>query len=133
RDSRDPFRAGDDRARELATRRVVAGRIPRIRARHAEGDDATRGERGRIADPLGRGRGLSFRARSLRYRGWNRSERESRMPKLLEGKVAIVTGGSQGLGQAIAGALGIDGANVLLVARRPEELEMAAAQVRKHG
>lgn len=55
------------------------------------------------------------------------------MARLLEGKVAIVTGGSQGLGQAIATALGVDGARVLLVARRPEALEMAAAQVRKLG
>jgi 3-oxoacyl-[acyl-carrier protein] reductase len=55
------------------------------------------------------------------------------MPSLLEDKVAIVTGASQGLGKAIAVALGSDGAKVLLVARRETELESVAAEVRNFG
>lgn len=55
------------------------------------------------------------------------------MPKLLEDKVAIVTGGSQGLGKAAGTALAVDGARVLLVARREEELDAAAADIRAAG
>ena len=53
------------------------------------------------------------------------------MARLLEGKTAIVTGASQGLGLAIAMALGVDGADVLLVARREKELGAAAEKVRQ--
>lgn len=36
----------------------------------------------------------------------------------LDGRVAIVTGGSSGIGRSIAGALGRAGASVVIVARR---------------
>ena len=51
------------------------------------------------------------------------------MPKLLDEKVAIVTGASQGLGLAIATALSIDGAKVLMVARSEGAVEEAAVEV----
>ena len=54
------------------------------------------------------------------------------MNKLLQDKVAVVTGGSQGLGLAIGTALGIDGAKVLLVSRVEEKLKSALAKIRAH-
>lgn len=55
------------------------------------------------------------------------------MPRLLDGKAAVVTGASQGLGAAIARALAVDGARVLLVARRVAELESVAESIRSAG
>jgi NAD(P)-dependent dehydrogenase (short-subunit alcohol dehydrogenase family) len=48
----------------------------------------------------------------------------------LHGKVAIVTGGSRGIGLAAATALARAGANVVIAARKPEPLEQAAEQIR---
>jgi 3-oxoacyl-[acyl-carrier protein] reductase len=46
-------------------------------------------------------------------------------------KVALVTGASSGLGYAIARELACEGASVAIVARRPAELEHAAAEILK--
>jgi gluconate 5-dehydrogenase len=51
----------------------------------------------------------------------------------LTGRVALVTGGSRGLGLQIAEALGDAGAKVLLTARKAEELEQAAAALQDRG
>ena len=51
----------------------------------------------------------------------------------LTGQVAVVTGASSGLGRATAVALARAGADVALVARAPEDLELAAAEVRGAG
>lgn len=51
----------------------------------------------------------------------------------LQGRVAVVTGGSSGIGLAMATALGAAGADVVLVARRPEPLADAVAQLQAHG
>jgi NAD(P)-dependent dehydrogenase (short-subunit alcohol dehydrogenase family) len=52
----------------------------------------------------------------------------------LEGRRALVTGGSSGIGEAIARALGLAGASVLLVARGAGgALEAAAARLREDG
>jgi NAD(P)-dependent dehydrogenase (short-subunit alcohol dehydrogenase family) len=47
----------------------------------------------------------------------------------LAGKAAIVTGGSRGVGKAIAAALAREGADVALVAREPVALAAAAAEI----
>ena len=51
----------------------------------------------------------------------------------LEGRVALVTGASSGIGREIALALAEAGAGVLLVARRAAQLEASCAQVRAAG
>jgi NAD(P)-dependent dehydrogenase (short-subunit alcohol dehydrogenase family) len=51
----------------------------------------------------------------------------------LDGRVAVVTGGSSGIGRAIAGALAGAGARVMLVARGVSALEETAGQLRASG
>ncbi len=51
----------------------------------------------------------------------------------LAGKVAIVTGGSRGIGRSIAIALAEAGADVVVAARKPESLEESVAAVRATG
>ena len=47
----------------------------------------------------------------------------------LEGKVALVTGASKGIGRAIAGSLADCGAKVMLSSRKQDQLEIAAAEI----
>jgi NAD(P)-dependent dehydrogenase (short-subunit alcohol dehydrogenase family) len=51
----------------------------------------------------------------------------------LTGKIALVTGGSRGLGLQIAQGLGEMGARIAISARKKAELEEAKAQLAKHG
>lgn len=51
----------------------------------------------------------------------------------LAGRVALVTGGNSGIGEAMALALGLAGARMILVARRQPELDAAAARLRAQG
>lgn len=51
----------------------------------------------------------------------------------LDGKLALITGGSKGIGLGIARAMTGAGADVLLAARQPDELESAAAELRACG
>lgn len=48
----------------------------------------------------------------------------------LSGRVAVVTGGSKGLGAAMASGLASAGADLVLVSRHQEELESAAKQIK---
>ena len=52
---------------------------------------------------------------------------------MAEQRAALVTGGSSGIGHAIAQALGEDGYGITLSARRPEKLEEAAKQLSDGG
>lgn len=51
----------------------------------------------------------------------------------LEGKVALITGASAGIGQASARALAREGARLVLTARRPERLDALIDEAREHG
>jgi NAD(P)-dependent dehydrogenase (short-subunit alcohol dehydrogenase family) len=51
----------------------------------------------------------------------------------MSARAALVTGGSSGIGLAIARALGEDGYGITLSARRPEKLEQAAAALEADG
>jgi NAD(P)-dependent dehydrogenase (short-subunit alcohol dehydrogenase family) len=48
-------------------------------------------------------------------------------------RAALITGGSSGIGLAIARALGEDGYGVTVAARRPEKLDAAAEELRSAG
>ncbi|MGP3637112.1 SDR family NAD(P)-dependent oxidoreductase [Streptomyces sp. 24-1644] len=51
----------------------------------------------------------------------------------LDGRVAVVTGGSSGIGRSIAGALAHAGASVVIVARREAELTKAVGELTAEG
>jgi len=55
------------------------------------------------------------------------------MPRVLEGKTAVVTGGGSGLGREMAVALGAAGANVAVVGRRRPPIEETRASIEKSG
>lgn len=51
----------------------------------------------------------------------------------LTGRVAIVSGGSMGLGLQMAEGLAEMGANLVMCARKKERCEEAAERLRRHG
>ena len=51
----------------------------------------------------------------------------------LNGRIALITGGSRGLGKSMALALSDAGAHIALVARDEQKLEAAAAEIRQRG
>ena len=55
------------------------------------------------------------------------------MDQSMEGKVAIVTGSSKGIGRAVAEQLGTRGARVVINARSPEHLAEVEAEMQSQG
>ncbi len=51
----------------------------------------------------------------------------------IKGKVALITGGSKGIGKAAAEALAKEGCNIVICARNEKELKTTAAELQKHG
>ncbi len=54
-------------------------------------------------------------------------------PDLLNGQVALVTGGGTGIGRGISESLAQAGADVVITSRRPEHLAPAVEELRRYG
>ena len=63
----------------------------------------------------------------------NVKERIKMEAKMLEGKTAIITGASYGMGQTMAELFAEEGANVVLTARGQEKLDKAVEEIRAKG
>ena len=50
--------------------------------------------------------------------------------KLLEGKIALITGGGRGIGKSIALAFAGEGADIVITARSDKQLKTVAAKIR---
>lgn len=73
--------------------------------------------------PVGGGAGLPRDPRRLL------ADREAELKRAVAGRVVVVTGASSGIGEAAARLVGAAGAEVVLVARRREELDRIAARI----
>src|SRR3954464_13549389 len=62
-----------------------------------------------------------------------RPDEDMKNPFDLTGRVAVVTGGTRGLGLAMARAFGQAGASVVIVSRKPDACEEVVAALRAEG
>ncbi|HLK53470.1 MAG TPA: SDR family NAD(P)-dependent oxidoreductase, partial [Candidatus Angelobacter sp.] len=53
-------------------------------------------------------------------------------PRRLQGKVALITGGNQGIGLAVAAALAAEGCDLLISGRNATTLKKAAKTLQKY-
>src|SRR3546814_3604431 len=63
----------------------------------------------------------------------NRGSEEQRMDLGINGKIAFVAGGSQGMGAAAASILAAEGCRVAVVARNQERIDHAVEAIRSDG
>jgi NAD(P)-dependent dehydrogenase (short-subunit alcohol dehydrogenase family) len=70
-------------------------------------------------------------AKKPRFKSTNHSQTRPLIRARLRGKVAVVTGGSRGIGYAIARTLALEGCNVVIGGRDLAALKKAAAQIAK--
>jgi NAD(P)-dependent dehydrogenase (short-subunit alcohol dehydrogenase family) len=59
--------------------------------------------------------------------------REKKMNLNLTGRTAVITGGSMGIGKAIARGLAAEGVNLVLIARNQENLDQVAEEIRRES
>lgn len=76
---------------------------------------------------------LHFEAERLCQYGAQMERTSTGMTANLDGRVAVVTGASSGLGQHFARVLAANGASIALAARRIDRLEMIAEEIGKAG
>ena len=67
-----------------------------------------------------------------RFRAWLTHSERQKIMKALEGKIAVITGGSSGIGLATAKRFVEEGAHVVITGRREKELKEAAAFVTRN-
>src|SRR3546814_4548240 len=79
------------------------------------------------------GYGWTLRVGAKRIRCVCADREEETMELGIEGKVALVTGGSHGIGRAIAEELGRNSCRVLIVARGQAGIDEAVAAIRAEG
>jgi A-factor type gamma-butyrolactone 1'-reductase (1S-forming) len=65
--------------------------------------------------------------------GFDTGAREGELVGVLDGKVAIVTGASSGIGEAAAVAMAVEGAGIVVAARREDRGEAVAARINAAG
>lgn len=53
--------------------------------------------------------------------------------KLLEGKIALITGGGRGIGKSVALAFAVEGADIVITARTDEQLKAVADEIKSLG
>src|SRR6185437_10398008 len=140
---RGPDRAADggrhlERARHQAAGPGAGGGRARAGARHRGGGAAPGAAGTRIPPAPRRLRGAARRAggREVSRPDGGEAGRAAGgifRADLLQGRVALVTGGGTGIGLGIASCLAAAGATVAIASRKPEHLEPAAAELRAQG
>ena len=130
------YRSGSGNRPRARTSSVMSG-SGRQRAGNAGGApanirDVAHAERQLLGSARGSGHGIVPAEHSRTGCERNRCERERRRLLDLSGKVALVTGGSRGIGLQMAEGLGEMGARLAITARKEDELDGARAHLEAH-